>query len=254
MEIHALKRDIDVLKTHIQMTFEEMLYRQKEFIIFDELDVNNSQGNFSATYNKTTGLLTNNTDKPIILAVSGCIYTDIITEISIQIRKNNNSSDNYSVSTVSIGNKSGQNYKKSNAISRGDSAGQNNQGTNSIAIGNRSGEDRQSENSLAIGNSAGFRIQSSYSVAIGNYSGYESQGVATVAVGYSSGYEYQGNYSLAIGNYSGSSNQGDFSIAIGNTYEKVLNPQPARSDPNKLNEHRWTMYVCGDDGISCPIK
>lgn len=39
MRISALKRDIDVLTTHIQMTFEEMLYQQKEFVIFDEKDL-----------------------------------------------------------------------------------------------------------------------------------------------------------------------------------------------------------------------
>jgi hypothetical protein len=35
MKVSALKRDIDVLITHIQMTFEEMLYQQKEFVIFN---------------------------------------------------------------------------------------------------------------------------------------------------------------------------------------------------------------------------
>ena len=39
MEVNALKRDIEVLKTHIQMTFEEMLYKQEEFIIFAEEDL-----------------------------------------------------------------------------------------------------------------------------------------------------------------------------------------------------------------------
>ena len=39
MKVSALKRDIDVLITHIQMTFEEMLYQQKEFVIFDEKDL-----------------------------------------------------------------------------------------------------------------------------------------------------------------------------------------------------------------------
>jgi hypothetical protein len=39
METHALIRDMEILKTHIQMTFEEMLYKQDEFIIFDELDL-----------------------------------------------------------------------------------------------------------------------------------------------------------------------------------------------------------------------
>jgi hypothetical protein len=56
MEIHALKRDIDVLKTHIQMTFEEMLYKQKEFIIFDELDLEHDTPNdYLEMRNEITG-------------------------------------------------------------------------------------------------------------------------------------------------------------------------------------------------------
>jgi len=56
MEIHALKRDMDILKTHIQMTFEEMLYRQKRYIIFDELDLaTNTPDNYLKIIDKITG-------------------------------------------------------------------------------------------------------------------------------------------------------------------------------------------------------
>ncbi len=32
-------------------------------------------------------------------------------------------------------------------------------------------------------------------------------------------------------------------FAIGNTYEQVENPNYSRSEPTKLNQHRWTMFV-----------
>ena len=40
------------------------------------------------------------------------------------------------------------------------------------------------------------------------------------------------------------------SFFIGNTYEEVSNPKPSRSDPTKLNKHRWTMFVCMPNGDS----
>ena len=39
MELNELKRDLDMLATHIQMRFENMLYAQKEYIIFNEEDL-----------------------------------------------------------------------------------------------------------------------------------------------------------------------------------------------------------------------
>ena len=39
MRIEALKRDLHMLETHIQMKFEEMLYLNNEFVIFDESDL-----------------------------------------------------------------------------------------------------------------------------------------------------------------------------------------------------------------------
>ena len=39
MELNELKRDLDMLITHIQMRFENMLYAQKEYIIFNEDDL-----------------------------------------------------------------------------------------------------------------------------------------------------------------------------------------------------------------------
>jgi hypothetical protein len=39
MELNELKRDLDMLITHIQMKFENMLYAQKEYIIFNEDDL-----------------------------------------------------------------------------------------------------------------------------------------------------------------------------------------------------------------------
>ena len=56
MRISALKRDIDVLTTHIQMTFEEMLYQQKEFVIFDEKDLEQkTTDNYLEIRDKETG-------------------------------------------------------------------------------------------------------------------------------------------------------------------------------------------------------
>ena len=56
MRISALKRDIDVLITHIQMTFEEMLYKQKEIVIFDEKDLeNDTPDNYLEIRDKETG-------------------------------------------------------------------------------------------------------------------------------------------------------------------------------------------------------
>ena len=69
---------------------------------------------------------------------------------------------NYSVSTVSIGNKSGQNFKKSYTISIGDLAGQNNQGTNSIAIGNMAGVLNQPENTIIL-NASGLVLDTTQS-------------------------------------------------------------------------------------------
>jgi hypothetical protein len=56
MKVSALKRDIDVLITHIQMTFEEMLYQQKEFVIFDEKDLEHkTTDNYLEIRDKETG-------------------------------------------------------------------------------------------------------------------------------------------------------------------------------------------------------
>jgi hypothetical protein len=69
-------------------------------IIFDTIDTNNTFELFQATYNNTTGILINNTDTTMSILITGTIYLDVSTTVNIQIRKNNSSSDNYSVSQI----------------------------------------------------------------------------------------------------------------------------------------------------------
>ncbi len=56
MELNELKRDLDMLITHIQMKFENMLYAQKEYIIFNEDDLqHDTPDDYLEMRDKTTG-------------------------------------------------------------------------------------------------------------------------------------------------------------------------------------------------------